>query len=123
MRIIDWSSDVCSSDLSVGIDGFFQMISGPAGGVMVIAFGILTLRLRQKRPAPVLPRSPGKPLGILLLIVLGIAILGPAAIEAFSYVHLLLAQNTGRYKTIEGPITKYVPATPDRKSTRLNSSH
>src|SRR3546814_9207789 len=100
MRISDWSSDVCSSDLR---DGCYGPVSSlgltpdgladrhfPIGMAVGVAVAALALGVRHLRAAPA---------GDRLLLAIG----GLAAIRAVAAV--------------------WLPHLGDRKSTRLNSSH
>lgn len=94
---------------SVGVDGFFQMISGPAGGFMVVVIGILVLNSRRKKLAATIPRKSGKSWGILPIVLLGLTGAVFAISNIISYSLLLLSLTTGHYKIAEGPITEYLP--------------
>src|SRR3546814_8692114 len=111
MRISDWSSDVCSSDLS-----YFASIGLPHEAPMLV---LLTRYGYRGRTAPVFIQSfeVGNLKAIraksdLPLIQLMDGEDGPADDPALSYAAMA---------TPEG--LKAVAAYADRKSTRLNSSH
>src|SRR3546814_9330470 len=62
MRISDWSSDVCSSDLAV-VDAGFALVADPAQGVLlplrVVAFGEVLARMGAARLLAVLGGDDG----------------------------------------------------------------
>src|SRR3546814_8970459 len=98
MRISDWSSDVCSSDLVVG-----------AGTVLTAA------QAEQAAKAGcVFMVSPGASLGLLTAARDCAVPLLPGAATA-SEAMTLLEQGYA--------VQKFFPAESNRKSTRLNSSH
>src|SRR3546814_6468494 len=97
MRISDWSSDVCSSDLRLGIDDTVAVADRDAcgrGGGLHILLGFEDDRL-----------------GLLIL----------AKPEITRMAQRALARHLGIGDF--GDELRLDPVRPDRKSTRLNSSH
>src|SRR3546814_10759480 len=105
MRISDWSSDVCSSDLAAG--------GKPAGDAY--------LELLVEPHA--FYRRDGRDIHLDLPVTLKEAVLGASVTVPTVHGNVSLkiprGANSGQVLRLRG---KGVPAT-DRKSTRLNSSH
>src|SRR3546814_4489549 len=107
MRISDWSSDVCSSDLREGDRLEVAVVDDGVGGVGIDGNGLAGMRERVARMGGTLaiesPRGQGTRLGLRVTLVAAepeaVAVAEAAAPEAH-----------------EGRAI-------DRKSTRLNSSH
>src|SRR3546814_2352027 len=117
MRISDWSSDVCSSDLAVEAEGFYYApdpssqiactiggnVAENSGGVHCLKYGLTTNNL----------------LGLEMVLMDGTVLrLGGKHLDAGGYD--LLGIMTGS-EGLLGVITEVTVR--DRKSTRLNSSH
>src|SRR3546814_5596748 len=99
MRISDWSSDVCSSDLSLeDFKGLKMRIPG-LGGAVLKAAGTNVVNL----PGGEIPPA-----------------LQSCAIDATEWVGPYNDLAFGLYKSAK---FYYYPGWQDRKSTRLNSSH
>src|SRR3546814_8160313 len=122
MRISDWSSDVCSSDLAPQTERFWARISPYAGGLRYNAS-----TPANKRGNRVNITTPGETMRVLRSALLALALLPLVAVAQQS--------PTGRWKTIDdetGKVKSIVEITQaadgtlqgkDRKSPRLNSSH
>src|SRR3546814_4804086 len=151
MRISDWSSDVCSSDLPAGaraVDGRFGARPRLSGGAGLPAVHRDALRPRQSaRRCPLSAlRSAGDRVmsgrapkilgfglvGLLLLVILtGFVWLpyDPLAIDLDnvlappSWAHWLGTDQFGRDVAARAMLGARISAAIDRKSTRLNSSH
>src|SRR3546814_3099670 len=107
MRISDWSSDVCSSDLNLGlivVDEAHETSFKQEEGVHYHARDVAVMRgLFEKCPIVLASATP--------------AIETRHQVEIGRYKELKLP---GRYGAAEMP---EIAAIEDRKSTRLNSSH
>src|SRR3546814_8116296 len=102
MRISDWSSDVCSSDLAAAETAILPLIVFTT----IFAFAITRLDPVQRATLSGLFKA----LGDAMLIVIGwVLALAPIGVFALGYA---LAVKAG-FAAFGG----------DRKSTRLNSSH
>src|SRR3546814_6792998 len=100
MRISDWSSDVCSSDLQ-GIEGaIFQMLShGIVSAALFLVVGVIYDRLHTRlieRYDGLVNRMPAYALIFMLFMLASVGLPGTS-----------------------GFVGEFL----DRKSTRLNSSH
>src|SRR3546814_4490146 len=111
MRISDWSSDVCSSDLVVGL-----RVPGPGLQRLDVPDVALDLVVQDQRVDLVLARERGGVDGVepgedrLVEIDSRFAALGTEVVDP---VVMAVVADLGRVDRVE----------PDRKSTRLNSSH
>src|SRR3546814_5410402 len=103
MRISDWSSDVCSSDLLFGTG---EEVFGPRNDDALSSF-LVDTHVRLHVP---------NPWGLLLTGILGLAML-VAAISGL-LIHRHLFKDIFTLRTRANPVL-----VEDRKSTRLNSSH
>src|SRR3546814_10624227 len=97
MRISDWSSDVCSSDLPIAAFGLGGFAAGAALRQVVLA-------TRRQGVRGFLGRTNGG-----MIVHLGVIVIAVAIAANGSYLH----ESEARYS----------PGETDRKSTRLNSSH
>src|SRR3546814_2746553 len=102
MRISDWSSDVCSSDLEPGEMATLKLLrDGKKLTVKVdvgtLAPGVAQDDLEPPKPAPIGP--------------LGLA------------VRSMNADERSKAQVLSGGVTVISVGNGDRKSTRLNSSH
>src|SRR3546814_8496988 len=119
MRISDWSSDVCSSDLLLAIDGITASDRGaglhPVTGRRQLQFQCLRI---HPQPGRQYQRPRIYPAGLLPLQRTKLR--SHLAIE-----HPEIGHGKADPKAEYGERTEPQPATPaaDRKSTRLNSSH
>src|SRR3546814_6104077 len=128
MRIIDWSSDVCSSDLML-ISGVIGSTLGIAAGYfggrvdMIITF-IITTRLCM--PVVLVALAVVAIVGNTLQVV--ITVLGLLIWDRFAVV---MRSSTQQVRNLDyvaaaeaaGCSTRRILLTEDRKSTRMNSSH
>src|SRR3546814_4774013 len=109
MRISDWSSDVCSSDLAFSKDGGLAVLSGNIAldGCIVKTAGVDESILTFAGPAKVYESQDAAVAGILT-----------GQVEAGDVVVI-------RYEGPKGGpgMQEMLYPTRDRKSTRLNSSH
>src|SRR3546814_2537490 len=116
MRIIDWSSDVCSSDLLAVWHGFTQPLLMSVIALVSGAAGYLLFRDRLNRAvgAPFIRWLKGRR---TFEAVLAAIISGSQALERLF--------GTRRLQTQLRLLVAIacLAAVPDRKSTRLNSSH
>src|SRR3546814_4050164 len=100
MRISDWSSDVCSSDLALTPGQAFAPVGEPA----IVAVGDLANELVGS----------GKLRGADHLLV----------VDPFALQHDILAHRSRQeQRFLHGAADLAAQADRDRKSTRLNSSH
>src|SRR3546814_8525819 len=102
MRISDWSSDVCSSDLTVGLS-----VGGMVFG-LVLGFGLALMRL-----------SPVQVLQWIARVYVSFIRGTPLLVQLF-VIYYGLAQFGLRLDPIPSALRGF-PL--DRKSTRLNSGH
>src|SRR3546814_8427860 len=100
MRISDWSSDACSSDLTQGVDDSAPETLFPAAAAALDALGIAFLELREPGPDGTFGRT-------------DVPKQSPAIRAAFKGSLIL---NNDYTVTLANEAL-------DRKSTRLNSSH
>src|SRR3546814_9941296 len=119
MRISDWSSDVCSSDLALGFVEFPDHLVSPAGQCRALA-----IRMRAMSDKSALPDLPAGWTGT-----------APDADALFAMAEAALATMPDAFKPhIEGVVISIeefaedevlasLDIEQDRKSTRLNSSH
>src|SRR3546814_9783083 len=106
MRISDWSSDVCSSDLSLALPPF-------AAAIIALAFAILvTGGLHEDGLADVADGFGGGHDKARKLAIMRDSRIGTYGVLALA---LVLAARGGSLAALAAP--------GDRKSTRLNSSH
>src|SRR3546814_4704063 len=108
MRISDWSSDVCSSDLADAPGAVATMPSFPPWGFALAILGGLWMLLWQTRWR----RAGAMPLMIGIAALL--ATPRPDLLVTGDGRHIAAAQPDGSYALLRDR---------DRKSTRLNSSH
>src|SRR3546814_7398364 len=123
MRISDWSSDVCSSDLLAGIDRdtdhqLVDQLAGPLDDVIVTFGNRIESARVQTDPLPGHYSSPES---------------SPSTAGPLSWPSSWPAPLSGKWATdatfSPSPSLKMMtpwvlrPAASDRKSTRLNSSH
>src|SRR3546814_1933999 len=97
MRIIDWSSDVCSSDLVPGLVASAVAIAGPA----IFSDAAMAGQTTQVGPGSVVQSAP-------------------------PVIQTVPPQTPGATPIVPGPLGQGLPPVvqpADRKSTRLNSSH
>src|SRR3546814_5237943 len=125
MRISDWSSDVCSSDLRVersilGIDvpaSVFQSLNAIYIVLLAPVFAALWFALGKRGLEPSTPAKFGLALVQLglgfLVLVFGVGLAGEARTPLVWLFLIYLLHTTG--ELCLSPV--------DRKSTRLNSSH
>src|SRR3546814_9891999 len=103
MRISDWSSDVCSSDLPKG----YSALPSELG--------------KHGRDAINLARERGKFL-MKLLFILALLLAWPTyGLSLLAWITLWVISNKNQSEN--GQPNKMPASRPDRKSTRLNSSH
>src|SRR3546814_6348699 len=120
MRIIDWSSDVCSSDLLAL--GYPVAASFVAGTGFVLTSTAIVMQMLDER------RAMGQPKGrriIVILLLEDLAIVPLLALTAFLAPGGEAVSLTGRLISVAhglGAIDGLTLAG-DRKSTRLNSHH
>src|SRR3546814_4942016 len=104
MRISDWSSDVCSSDLRRGLAGLLQPVLQAVAVCIPPVTHFVTLFLRKRH----------------LVVVIGQNVVR-------TVVHVLVPKNFDQRSPCQEAGTKdkrdLGDTVKDRKSTRLNSSH
>src|SRR3546814_3060700 len=104
MRISDWSSDVCSSDLFTGVWVPDSARLGPEGGGLSIAQSFVHQnRIRQAASS------------------LGAAVYCIEESVRYARTRKPFGEALAKNQAIQFPLVEL--ATQDRKSTRLNSSH
>src|SRR3546814_9770761 len=108
MRISDWSSDVCSSDLNVVFD---ERADDVEGGAQIVAdFQVVFVAIRLHACGALIDTDAGRGLGCGRTAVDGEAAESKLAVDVGG--DALFRQNA--CKVVEAE---------DRQSTRLNSSH
>src|SRR3546814_3364223 len=121
MRISDWSSDVCSSDLILG-QHHRQLRFGDGNGTATIAmndgYGRTPITLARDAPIPQTPYRGALP-PALSLRAIDDSLLGGLHIRAIQKTRIYQMAGPGISFGQDGSI--FLPL--DRKSTRLNSSH
>src|SRR3546814_6900381 len=117
MRISDWSSDVCSSDLTQ--ERVQQMIATVVGGDPIGQ----TVEGRERYPIVVrYPRAERDSIGALRQLPIVAA--NGAQITLGQIADIAVEAGPSMLKSEGGQLATYVYVdTADRKSTRLNSSH
>src|SRR3546814_10253676 len=101
MRISDWSSDVCSSDLRMRTDGI-------KNAALIGTRNVMTERFYRQR-----------------LVAHGISLV-PPDLERANEIDRIIYEELARGKATrmsERTMKTYLTTLADRKSTRLNSSH
>src|SRR3546814_2797471 len=104
MRISDWSSDVCSSDLGASV-----ALVGTVTLVVAILHDVALLRAGA-------PASALHGMGLLVFVFAHATVLGGRPNAAFAAAESLSRDLRQLNLTLERKVA-------DRKSTRLNSSH
>src|SRR3546814_8445571 len=105
MRISDWSSDVCSSDLNFGISGFIEQDDAEAWqGIQRVAQGPVGRRLTAKYQAQ-------------------LGIVHPDDFEGGGDVYAGFSRDDTQWAWWKRYAEVMGGQSGDRKSTRLNSSH
>src|SRR3546814_9436172 len=139
MRISDWSSDVCSSDLNGDVGGMLRQIGlqlpvSVIGMVGIVTFVQALVRLTDALSSGVLDRF-GHSVAEFSTVISSLAVLAGGPASAFVVFLLgLIAVIAGIVLVAELVIRSalvyivvalapLVFAAQDRKSTRLNSSH
>src|SRR3546814_10776287 len=110
MRISDWSSDVCSSDLAGLPPTLVSFALGDFAGTVLVVPIMLALADKfgpERRPWP-------------LLMAYGVTLVSPAVVLCLS---LLPSLEAPIYPLALALLPLFLVAYRDRKSTRLNSSH
>src|SRR3546814_7340121 len=116
MLISDWSSDVCSSDLLVAVDGpnhtaTFEIVGGDRQGErLTVPFDMLHVSPPQSPPAAVRTSSLANAAGFV-------------DVNQNSLQHVRYSNVFSLGDVCSAPNSKTAAAVRDRKSTRLNSSH
>src|SRR3546814_6871670 len=110
MRISDWSSDVCSSDLTVVAQGEPAPVHGHHDGIDGILMGGTILGAGAGTP----PRP---------VVVLDVVLVVATAHPAVPPVVPALTAGPTRTRRSRGTSWRSSRCSRDRKSTRLNSSH
>src|SRR3546814_2207300 len=105
MRISDWSSDVCSSDL----------LSKPAEQTCLIAAAAVSILHRAGVPAGAVQLLPGRGESVGAALIASPVVRGVMFTGSTDVALLISRQLADRLDDAGHPI--------DRKSTRLNSSH
>src|SRR3546814_9102445 len=114
MRISDWSSDVCSSDLLVG-QGIANILSPLFGGIA--ATGAIARTATNIRNGGTSPLAGVVHSVLLVLVLLFLAPLaGQVPLAALAAILWLVAWNRSEAR-------RFLRIVRDRKSTRLNSRH
>src|SRR3546814_9831655 len=118
MRISDWSSDVCSSDLSMRIVSSFSIGLKMTIAAILFKINCSLFRLRPKPPCPaaqcwVYPR--------VVVICTGIC----QHRDTMNQTDDKVVPRTGSspFRTVREREVERAEKRQDRKSTRLNSSH
>src|SRR3546814_3141958 len=116
MRISDWSSDVCSSDLKRCEENGFPLSISPHQLRHTFAVHMLALLIQQRLREAALPAGPVESYRLILGDPLQQVqrLLGHASL-ATTYIYL--DHIATRADTVDAAVEE------DRKSTRLNSSH
>src|SRR3546814_2961411 len=111
MRISDWSSDVCSSDLLRRQARVVMAVVGPVGQRPAFA-GEVQQQVEGQRAG-------GRAEQVPLQAIEG----GQGLVGAGDLVDLPRQRQAGHERMAPGVVADSVPVGQDRKSTRLNSSH
>src|SRR3546814_8425752 len=104
MRISDWSSDVCSSDLEAMVDRYWELLRFPGNREAT------SLRATLDREPEMADRIGAITAPTLILFGKQDRLINPSAAQTF-------------HERIAGSEAVLLDGIGDRKSTRLNSSH
>src|SRR3546814_6383126 len=132
MRISDWSSDVCSSDLGPLLARLDRPLGHPEQADVVVALGIAgDLDELRHTFAPAVERlDPGARSALVVKVEIDVAAAVAVALHETEAARVLVAEGADLESRPVGqwPPDPLAPAggqqhSVDRKSTRLNSSH